>query len=155
MSEKSMDAVGPGVYPPLLFGLVLLTIILQKVFRVASPVPRATRNIGFPLFISGLLLGGSAIKAQAQAGTPVDPHLPTKSLVKTGPYSFTRNPIYLSFSLILSGLAFLFNAVWSLPLIPGMLAVLDRGMVKPEEEYLERKFGSEYKEYRQKVRRWI
>ncbi len=155
MFEKTKDAVGPGVYPPVLFGLVLMTIILQRVFHVPSPLPRSTRISGIPLMIMGLLLGGSAIKAQAEAGTPVDPHLPTTALVKSGPYRFTRNPIYLSFSFMLTGLAIVLNTFWSLPFVAGMLAILDRGMVKPEEDYLERKFGENYNVYRRKVRRWL
>ncbi len=156
MSEKQNQAVGTGmVHPPVIFGIGLGTIILQKVLGVPSPLPRPARPAGLPLIAAGLLLGGAAFKAQQQAHTPVDPHLPTTALVESGPYRFTRNPIYLSFALIVSGVALLFNAFWTLPLVPGMLAILDRGMVPREEVYLEQKFGKKYRNYKQKVHRWI
>ena len=156
MEETHNDAVGIGsVHPPVILGVGLGTIILQKILGVPSPLPRLTRPFGIPLVIAGLLLGGTAFKAQHQGGTPVDPHQPTNALVQTGPYRFTRNPIYLSFLLIVAGLAVLFNAFWTLPLVPGMAAILDRGMVVREEVHLEEKFSREYKEYKKQVPRWL
>ena len=155
MQDSSSDAVGPGVYPPVIFGSLLLTIILQRIFGVPSPLSKSVRLVGFPMLIFGLFLGGSAVKAQYQVGTPVDPHLPTTALVQTGPYRLTRNPIYLSFALIISGLAFLFNTSWSLTLLPGMVFILDKGMVRREEDYLEQKFGEEYRQYKKRVPRWV
>jgi len=127
----------------------------QKARGVPSPLPKPARPLGIPLIAAGLLLGGTAVKAQFQAGTPVDPHQPTTALVESGPYRFTRNPIYLSFAFIIPGVALLFNTLWTLPLVPGMLAILDREMVQREEVYLEQKFGREYKEYKARVPRWL
>jgi protein-S-isoprenylcysteine O-methyltransferase Ste14 len=156
MIEKHNEAVGIGkVHPPVILGIGLVTIILQKILGVPSPLPKPARSLGFPLIVVGLVLGGAAFKAQHQAGTPVDPHQPTRALVKSGPYRITRNPIYLSFAFLISGAALIMNTFWTLPLVPGVLAILDRGMVRREEDYLEEKFGEDYAEYKHKVPRWL
>jgi protein-S-isoprenylcysteine O-methyltransferase Ste14 len=156
MIEKQNQAVGTGMFhPPVILGIGLGTVLLQKVLGVSSPLPRPARPLGIPLILMGLVLGGAAVKTQYQAGTPVDPDQPTRTLVQNGPYRITRNPIYLSFAFIISGVALLFNAFWTLPLVPGILAILDRGMVQREEDYLEKKFGQEYTTYKQKVPRWL
>jgi protein-S-isoprenylcysteine O-methyltransferase Ste14 len=155
MREKSSEAVGPGVYPPVIFGFAILSIILQRIFGVPSPLSKSARLAGFPLLILGFLLGGTAVKAQYRAGTPVDPHLPSTALVQSGPYRLTRNPIYLAFVLIASGFALLLNSLWSLSLMPIMTIILDKGMVKREENYLEQKFGEEYRQYKKRVPRWL
>ena len=156
MIEKQNQAVGTGrVHPPVILGIGLGTVLLQKVLGVPSPLPKLVRPLGIPLILVGLVLGGTAVMTQRQAGTPVDPHQPTRNLVESGPYRITRNPIYLSFAFIISGVALLLNTFWTLPLVPGVLAILDQGMVQREEDYLEQKFGKEYTDYKQRVPRWL
>jgi protein-S-isoprenylcysteine O-methyltransferase Ste14 len=155
MREIPSDAVGPGNRPPLIFGAILGAILLHKAFALPSPLPKAARILGFPLVLAGLLLGGSAFKAQRRVGTTPNPYQPTTVLVETGPYRFTRNPMYIGMALIAAGLAFLLNAFWALLLIPGMLFSVDRGMVSKEEQYLEARFGEDYQEYKSRVPRWV
>ncbi len=83
------------------------------------------------------------------------PHRSTTTLISEGPFSLTRNPLYLSVLLLYAGIAVLVNEVWMLCLLRVMLVALDRGAVIYEEEYLERKFGDQYLEYKRRVRRWI
>ncbi|HEU5040160.1 MAG TPA: isoprenylcysteine carboxylmethyltransferase family protein, partial [Gemmatimonadales bacterium] len=76
-------------------------------------------------------------------------------LVTDGPYRFTRNPMYLGFTLwYLAGTAWV-NSLWLLVLLPVVLLVMQRGVITREEAYLERRFGREYTEYRARVRRWL
>lgn len=154
-TELSTDAVGPGIHPPLLLAGMVGVMLLFKAFDLPSPLSHKARFAGLPLIIGGLLLGGSAVRAQMQAGTSPDPNQPSNAIVQSGPYQVTRNPIYLSMGLLLSGMAFLLNAVWGLLLVPVFLLALDRGMVRREESYLERKFGGVYLQYKQQVRRWL
>lgn len=84
-----------------------------------------------------------------RAGTKVDPREPTTAIVTGGPYRFTRNPLYLSMTLIYSGITALFDA------LPGVLRIMRRGVIEREERYLEGKFGDEYLNYKAQVRRWI
>lgn len=90
-----------------------------------------------------------------RAHTNIDPRQPTTTIVVEGPYRFTRNPIYLSLTLLYSGLTVLFNALSGLLLLPIALIILRRGVIEREERYLERKFGEQYLSYKQRVRRWL
>ena len=90
-----------------------------------------------------------------RAGTNVDPREPSTAIVTDGPYRFTRNPLYLSMALIYAGIACRANALPAAMLLPGVLAVVQKGVIEREERYLERKFGGEYIRYKGRVRRWI
>lgn len=80
---------------------------------------------------------------------------PTIRIVRTGPYRWSRNPIYLSFSLLQLGVAFWVNSLWLLvTLILGM-AVMSFVVIPREEQYLERRFPSDYSAYKASVRRWL
>jgi protein-S-isoprenylcysteine O-methyltransferase Ste14 len=90
-----------------------------------------------------------------QAGTTPDPDQPVRAIVQTGPYRITRNPMYLGMGMILSGAAFLLNAIGGLLLVPVFLLALDRFQIRREEAYLERQFGGQYLQYKHRVRRWL
>jgi protein-S-isoprenylcysteine O-methyltransferase Ste14 len=80
--------------------------------------------------------------------------LPTTTIVETGPYHFTRNPIYLGMMLGLTGLAIAFESPWLLMTLVPFGLVIRYGVIAREEAYLERKFGDVYRRYRGRVRRW-
>jgi protein-S-isoprenylcysteine O-methyltransferase Ste14 len=81
--------------------------------------------------------------------------MPTTTIVDTGPYRFTRNPIYLGIFLGLVGLAIAFDSLWPLVTLVPFTLVIRYGVVAREEAYLERKFGHAYRRYRSRVRRWL
>jgi protein-S-isoprenylcysteine O-methyltransferase Ste14 len=90
-----------------------------------------------------------------RAGTNVNPTEPTTILVVEGPFKFTRNPLYLSLTLFYAGVAILMNALWAMLMLPAVLFLVNRGVIEREERYLERKFGEQYTQYKERVRRWI
>ncbi len=110
---------------------------------------------GAALVASAAGLAGSAIATLRRAGTEVDPGRPTTSLVVAGPYRFSRNPIYVAFTLLGLGVAALANAAWVALAVLGALLVVRRGVVEREERYLDRRFGADYGRYRAQVRRWF
>ena len=83
------------------------------------------------------------------------PTRPTISIVDTGPYRFTRNPIYLGMMLALVGLAIAFDSLWPLVTLVPFALVIRYGVVAREEAYLERRFGEVYRGYGARVRRWL
>lgn len=89
------------------------------------------------------------------AETNINPFKPTTSIVRTGPFRFTRNPLYLAMTLIYLGLTLLANTWWCFPLLVPVLLLIHFGVVKREERYLERKFGDSYREYQSRVRRYF
>ena len=88
-------------------------------------------------------------------GLNVSTNMPTTTIVDTGPYRFTRNPIYLGMFLGLVGLAIAFDSLWLLVALVPFALVIRFGVVAREEAYLERKFGDAYRRYRLGVRRWL
>jgi len=91
----------------------------------------------------------------ARAGSNVPTKLATTTIVETGPYRFTRNPIYLGMFLGLVGLAIAVDSLWLLAMLAPFALLIRRGVVAREEAYLERKFGDVYRRYRVRVRRWL
>jgi protein-S-isoprenylcysteine O-methyltransferase Ste14 len=89
------------------------------------------------------------------AGTPVPGNQPTTVIVRAGPYRFSRNPIYLAFSLLQLGMAAGANSLWLIATLMVAIALMATVVIPREERYLEAKFGAEYLEYKRRVRRWI
>ena len=90
-----------------------------------------------------------------ELGTTPEPHNPTTALVTSGPFRYSRNPIYISKALLYVGISMVANAVWPLLLLPSVLFALTRGMIEREEGYLEHRFGDQYRQYRESVSRWL
>lgn len=102
-----------------------------------------------------LVLDGAAMLFFRRAGTSMIPFNPTTALVTTGPYRFTRNPMYLGMAFLYIGFAFAFGVIWALITLPFVIAAVDRLVIALEETYLARKFGDPYSQYMGRVRRWL
>ena len=89
--------------------------------------------------------------------TTISPLRPNKtsSLVKSGIYEYTRNPMYLGLLLMLFSIALFLKNFISFLIIPLFILFITKNQILPEEEALEKIFGEEYKNYKKKVRRWI
>ena len=159
MSEDARGAPdNPGVIapPPLIYAGALAAGLLANRLYPLAFVPRGLwRVLGLPLILGGLLIGFLGFRAMRQAETDVDPRQPTTAIVTEGPYRFTRNPLYLSMTLIYAGITALANALPAAVLLPIVLRIMRRGVIELEERYLERKFGDEYLNYKARVRRWV
>jgi protein-S-isoprenylcysteine O-methyltransferase Ste14 len=90
-----------------------------------------------------------------EAGTNVLPSKPALTLVTSGPFRFTRNPLYVMNALVYLGLTLICNSAWLLGLFVPMLLVIYWGIIRREERYLEAKFGEAYLAYKARVRRWL
>ena len=110
---------------------------------------------GGAVCVVALALFAWAIATITRAGSNVPTNRPTTSIVDTGPYRFTRNPIYLGMMLGLVGLAIAFDSLWPLVTLVPFALVIRYGVVAREEAYLERTFGEVYRRYRARVRRWL
>jgi protein-S-isoprenylcysteine O-methyltransferase Ste14 len=88
-------------------------------------------------------------------GTNVRPSQPTTLVATTGPYRWTRNPMYLGMALIYAGLAIGFDGPIAFALLPLVLIAIQTQVIAREERYLEAKFGDDYRCYKAEVRRWL
>jgi protein-S-isoprenylcysteine O-methyltransferase Ste14 len=151
----------PGVRfpPPLLFLAGLVVGWLANRAHALSLLPASMRSlgliVGYLLIACWAALGFAAISRFWRARTPLLPHRPAAALVITGPYRFTRNPMYLSLTALYLGLVFLLNTAWPLILLPLVLVLLHRLVIVREERYLASAFGGAYEAYRARVRRWL
>lgn len=142
--------------PPLIYlGAIALGLILHFVQPV-SLLPRAlSRWLGAPMVLLAVGLFVFAVRTFRAAGTPVPGNRPTTTIVRTGPYRFTRNPIYLAFSLLQLGIALWVNSLWLVLTLFAAVAVMSLVVIPREERYLEGRFTSEYSQYKAAVRRWL
>ncbi|HBT81581.1 hypothetical protein A2757_03000 [Candidatus Giovannonibacteria bacterium RIFCSPHIGHO2_01_FULL_48_47] len=148
----------PILPPPYIFlGPLLIGVGLNIIFPLRI-FPGNLSNLRF-LVAAILALGGVslllwAIKTLFRSG--VDPRFkPVGGIVSQGPFGITRNPMYVSFTLIYLGVAAGFNALWPILFLPIIFPVLHYGVILREEAYLEKTLSEEYKKYRTKVRRWL
>jgi len=155
-NEETPDNAGVIAFPPALYaGTLFFGLILDFIFPL-SLLPRfAAVILGLLTMICAGLLVVSAFRTMNRSRTAINPSLPTTTIVSDGVFGISRNPIYLSLTLLYIGIALIFNAFWALLLLLPLLAVVQNGIIKREENYLERKFGAEYLSYKTRVRRWI
>jgi protein-S-isoprenylcysteine O-methyltransferase Ste14 len=111
--------------------------------------------LGWLLLAAGLVLMLSGLVTFLRAHTAVIPHHPATRLVTTGPYRFTRNPMYLGLTLVYLGGVALVDSFWPLLILPVVLLVLTAAVIRREERYLAAAFGDAYNAYCRRVRRWL
>jgi len=142
--------------PPLVF---LTSLVSGAVMHLAMPLPFLPATLavalGVPLVAVAIALFSYSVAQFRAAGTPVPARKPTTVIVRTGPYHFSRNPIYLAFSVFQLGIAISVNSVWLLATLVGAVALIHYVVIPREEQYLERKFGAQYLDYKAAVRRWL
>ena len=156
MAADERDNPGFLLPPPLTY---LLTLVLGLVLDRRSHVPFLPRGVarilGWPLLGGGVLLNEWFLLTMRRAETPIDPRKPVSKLTTEGPFRYTRNPAYLSLTMVYAGIALLRNALWAILLLPLVLFAIQRDQIEREERYLERTFGEEYLAYKERVRRWV
>jgi protein-S-isoprenylcysteine O-methyltransferase Ste14 len=144
------------IRPPLIY---LTSLISGALIHLAMPVPFLPRTlampVGVPLVAAAIALFAYSVARFRAAGTPVPARKPTTAIVRAGPYRFSRNPIYLAFCLFQLGIAIWVNGVWLLATLVAAVALTNYVVIRREEQYLERKFGAQYLDYKASVRRWL
>lgn len=154
--QPQRDTAGVIAPPPLIFLAGLgIGFGLEALLPGGSLPGLVQWALGGLALVSGLALLATFQLSFDREGTAVEPWKPTTAIVSSGPYRLTRNPAYLGMALVYVGIAFLADAPWVLVPLPLVLVAIHNGVILREERYLERKFGSEYLDYKQRVRRWV
>jgi protein-S-isoprenylcysteine O-methyltransferase Ste14 len=157
LGTSELDAANLGlVRPPFVYlGSIVLGLLLHFV-RPTQLVPLSVSTpIGAIVTLLAVALFVSAVRTFRAAGTPVPGNRPTTTIVRTGPYRFTRNPIYLAFSLLQLGLSFWVNSLALLITLIPAVVLMWLVVIPREERYLEARFPSEYSAYKASARRWL
>jgi protein-S-isoprenylcysteine O-methyltransferase Ste14 len=155
-AKNLRDHSGVFVPPPLLYALVFIVgMLLQRVWPVGTLPRQVGRATGIVCIVSGMILIVWSIQTFWRVGTSVIPVRLSTAIVTDGPFRFTRNPMYVVLALLYLGAAFWLNMLWPLLLFPVLLFLVQFYVITREEQYLERKFGEEYLQYKSTVRRWM
>jgi protein-S-isoprenylcysteine O-methyltransferase Ste14 len=144
--------------PPVLFFTCLILATLAQHFwplSIADYSFRSGMTVGaFTLLLAATLAAWGIFEMKLRR-TPIEPGQIPAHLVTTGPFRFTRNPLYLALLLVFTALAVMGNSLWLLLGTGALLLLLDRLVVVREEAAIKHAFGSEYSAYVARVRRWL
>jgi len=114
---------------------------------------------GLAIGIAGIGVGFAltGVYAFHRAGTTVNPMQPaaTSSMVTSGVYRVSRNPMYVGILLALAGWAVFLSHALPYLFLPAFVLYMNRFQIAPEERVLSAKFGDEYEAYQRAVRRWL
>jgi protein-S-isoprenylcysteine O-methyltransferase Ste14 len=153
----SAEAANVGIArPPWVYlGAIALGLAIDFLWPIALLPQGVSPHFGALVVLLAVGLFVCAVRMFRAAGTPVPGHQPTTAIVRAGPYRFSRNPIYVAFTLLQLGIAIWANSAWLLATLVVAALLMHCVVIRREEEYLERKFGVQYLEYKATVRRWL
>ncbi len=157
-NDSPEDTSGPRVFvPPPFFPVVfiLLGVLLERFWPLAIPEGPLVYWLGRGLGLAGLAVVIYAVTRFRRVETAFLHGKPTSTIVTDGIFGFSRNPIYLSFLVLQLAVALILNSYWIMITVPLTMAGLDLYVIRREEEYLSRKFGQTYDDYKARVRRWL
>ncbi len=138
-----------------IFGLLMwLTAQFTTTFSIATSLQWSLIII---TFLAGFSIGVGGIKSFNKARTTINPLKPdaASSLVSSGLFSHTRNPMYVSLTLALCSWGFFLASAWAFLGVIAFVLYITRFQIVPEERAMMKLFGDEFTEYKNRVRRWI
>lgn len=146
-------------WPPLIYGGAILLAITAE--RLVAPMPLTAANpmllpaLGFALALCAVSLDLWAVKTLIERQTAVLGTGCARHLVTCGPFRFSRNPIYLGYTLLTGSIGLISASAWFLP--AALLAAITAqwSIIRCEEQHLEQRFGFDYECYCKRTRRWI
>jgi len=155
-AKANQPGPNPGLLrPPVIF---LCAVLVGIALNLAWPVHFMPRNIwvpGFVIVVSAVVLFLHSYREFRAAGTSVRGSTSSTTIVRTGPYRFSRNPIYLAFILFVLGLSIWLNNLWMLVTLLPAVGIIAMVVIPREERFLEHNFSDQYLSYKASVRRWF
>lgn len=153
-----MQSLELKIPPPVIVALVAIAMwgisLMTPLLEIFAPyrIP-----VAIAIALAGLVFNLTGITSFRQAQTTINPMKPeaASSLVSSGIYRFTRNPMYVGFLVMLMAWAAFLLSPWTLLGPLGFFLYISRFQIAPEERILSRLFGTEYTAYQTKVRRWL
>jgi protein-S-isoprenylcysteine O-methyltransferase Ste14 len=155
-STPSKDVAVPGLLRPpiVLLAAIALGVVLNLIWPLRF-ITSALVMVGPVIVFAAVLLFVLSLKEFRSHGTSVRGTERTTTIVRTGPYRFSRNPIYLAFVLFILGLSLWLNDLWLLVALAAFAGFISVMIIPREERFLERNFQPQYSEYKAAVRRWL
>lgn len=153
---SSPEKTDASVPPPLIyFGCLGIGLAVDYVAPLPL-LPQALQyGIGIPVIVFSFVLFGLVLREFARSNTSIDHRKPTTEIITTGPFRYSRNPVYVSLTLLLVGVAIAVDSLWALLMAIPAVLITQRFVIRREEAFLTEKFGAAYRSYQESVRRWI
>jgi protein-S-isoprenylcysteine O-methyltransferase Ste14 len=144
-------------WPPILFiaaalAAVGLEMVVPGPAWLETPV---VRSLGWTALLAGLCLDLAAMRTMSRQRANILPHRPATALVTTGPFAWSRNPIYLGNTIAMTGAALAFANLWFLPAALLAAVAVTRLAIRREEAHLAARFGAAWEAYSQRTARWF
>jgi protein-S-isoprenylcysteine O-methyltransferase Ste14 len=156
MTVHDVNGAQKRIHPPLVLLIhLVLAFALGWLIPLPIPAPLAVRLPGLAVVLAGLTLAFAAVRGFHEAHTSLGTYASAEWLVTTGPYRFSRNPIYVGYLCAGIGIPLALGNYWGLILVPVAVVLFERWIIQYEEAYLAHRFGQEYLSYQSAVRRWI
>ncbi len=155
MTERSDN---PGVWfpPPLWYALaVLIGVLLDRRWPWPIAAGPLAPIAGVFFVVGWMALSFPSIDRFRRSNTSIVPIRAAAALVLSGPYLYTRNPMYVSLALLTIACGLFLATWWPIVLLVPALAIVQQFVILPEERYLRRRFGTDYEAYTRRVRRWL
>jgi protein-S-isoprenylcysteine O-methyltransferase Ste14 len=154
--QPTKGGPNPGLLrPPILFlCAILLGIALNRAWPLHF-MPRNVALLGPVVTVCAVVLFLLSYREFRAAGTSVRGSQRSSTIVRTGPYRFSRNPIYLAFILFVLGLSVWLNNLWLLVTLVPAVGIMAMIVIPREERFLERNFNDQYSSYKARVHRWL
>lgn len=146
------------VPPPVLWAVVALLMGLAARYTPGFAWPVVARFGAAAAFAAtGIAFNVAGFRTLRRAGSTIDPTRPSAAtaLVTGGPFRYSRNPMYVGFTLVLLAWASWLQSPWVFAGPLSFALYLTRWQIVPEERALRAKFGAAYVEYAARVRRWL
>ena len=158
VNTKERDGAAVRFPPPLIYvGAVVIGGLLHAfVLPLPLELPMGLRiGVAVATALLGVTLIAGAVGLFRRTEQDLKPWTRTPEIISTGIYQFTRNPMYVGMALIQASIGIGLENGWIIALLPPVLVLIYTTAIRPEEAYLERKFGDTYIEYKGSVRRWF
>lgn len=156
MTRADAQHTGVAVPPPLIYLVAFaLVLVLDWSWPVAILGRAAATWIGIAVLILGVAVNGWGAYTMYRARTAIHPGHPASQLVTSGPFRYSRNPLYVGLNLAFVGLVLVVDSLWGLPVFIVTALVMHYGVIRREEQHLEAAFGDAFRAYCARVRRYL
>lgn len=141
--------------PTYLFTAIVMMVVLHFLLPLAKFLSFPWNLTGLIPFAAGIYLNLAADSALKKKGTTVKPFETSTSLIADGPYRVSRHPMYLGFVLLLAGIALFMGSLAPFAVVVVFPFMMEGIFIRTEERMMEETFGDGWREYKNRVRRWI
>ena len=158
MNKSKPKAADVWFFPPYLLWSSLVISMGLELFIKSLPIFEGSV---IQLLIGFLIVGLALVNffytyvTFSNNNEEIHPKTVTTKIFTGGTFKFSRNPVYLSFVMMLLGCGITFNSLWYIYFSIINIILLQYGIIVPEEKYLEKEFGKDYLDYKKSVRRWL